>query len=211
MTTALAVPDATAAAAILRRAGVNPYKCYQCKRCTAGCPVAGYAGLHPAQIMRAVQLGQLDLVFADRFIWLCTGCETCSTRCPQDIDVASVIDELKIIARRTGRIHPDAPSAAMLKYNYDSFVRWGRMWEVELIARDALKRPMSLTQWLSLGPKMLLKGKIDPTLKRGDTTAMERMVKTAESITRAREAQRAGGTPPAEADAGASFGEGGTA
>jgi len=75
----------------------------------------------------------------------------------------------------------------MLKYNYDSFVRWGRMWEVELIARDALKRPMSLTQWLSLGPKMLLKGKIDPTLKRGDTTAMERMVKTAESITRARE------------------------
>jgi heterodisulfide reductase subunit C len=175
----------------LIRAGssVNANKCYQCKRCTAGCPVAGYADMHPAQIMRAVQLGQLDMIFEDRFIWLCTGCETCSTRCPQEIDVASVIDELKIMARREGRVHPDAPSAAMLQYNYDSFVRWGRMWEVELIARDALKRPKALTEWLQLGPKMLLKGKINPTLKRGDTMAMERMVRTADSITKARENQ----------------------
>jgi hypothetical protein len=77
----------------------------------------------------------------------------------------------------------------MLKLNYDSFVRWGRMWEVELIARDALRRPKSALEWLSLGPKMLLKGKINPTLKRGDTDAMKRMVKTAESLTRAREQQ----------------------
>ena len=77
----------------------------------------------------------------------------------------------------------------MLQYNYDSFVRWGRMWEVELIARDVLKRPTSAMEWLSLGPKMLLKNKINPTLKRGDTLAMERMVRTAESITKARDAQ----------------------
>ncbi len=175
--------------------GENAYKCYQCKRCTSGCPVAPYAGMHPAQIMRAVQLGQLDMVFDDKFIWLCTGCETCTTRCPQGIDIASIMDELKIMARREGRIPADAPSAAMLKLNYDSFVRWGRMWEVELITLDVLKRPKSATQWLSLGPKMLLKGKINPTLKRGDTMAMERMVKTAESITRARENQAGGATP----------------
>ncbi len=100
------------------------------------------------------------------------------------------MDELKIIARREGKVHPDAPSAAMLKLNYDSFVRWGRMWEVELIARDALRRPKGALEWLSLGPKMLLKGKINPTLKKGDTDAMKRMVKTAESLTRAREQQR---------------------
>ena len=34
----------------------RPYKCYQCKRCSVGCPVAPFADLHPAQIMRAVQL-----------------------------------------------------------------------------------------------------------------------------------------------------------
>jgi len=163
--------------------------------------VAGYAGMHPAQIMRAVQLGQLDMVFDDRFIWLCTGCQACATRCPQEIDVAGVMDELKIIARREGKVPPDAPSADMLKLNYDSFARWGRMWEVELIARDALKRPSGVTEWLLLGPKMLLKGKINPTLKRGDTVAMERMVKTAESITRAR-ANKAGASAPGAAKDG---------
>jgi heterodisulfide reductase subunit C len=165
----------------------NPYKCYQCKKCSTGCPVARYAGMHPAQIMRAVQLGQYDMIFADKFIWLCTGCETCTTRCPQGIGIAAIMDELKIIARRDGKVHPGAPSAAMLKLNYDSFVRWGRIWEVELITRDVLRRPASAKAWLSLGPKMLLKGKVNPTLKKGDTLAMKRMVQTAESITNARQ------------------------
>jgi heterodisulfide reductase subunit C2 len=180
----------------------NPYLCYQCKKCTAGCPVAGYAGMHPAQIMRAVQLGQYDMVFDDKFIWLCTGCETCTTRCPQGIDIAAVIDELKIIARAEGKVHPEAPSAVMLKRNYDSFARWGRMWEIELIALDVLRRPKSALQWLSLGPKMLLKNKINPTLKRGDTVAMHRMVKTAESITTARQNRSSTASPDAPADTG---------
>jgi heterodisulfide reductase subunit C len=170
--------------------GENAYKCYQCKRCTSGCPVARYADMHPAMIMRAVQLGQLDMVFDDRFIWLCTGCETCTTRCPQSIDIAAIMDELKIIARRQGRIPAGTPSADMLKLNYDSFVRWGRMWEVELITRDVLKRPGSAKNWFTLGPKMLLKGKVNPMLKKGDTLAMKRMVATAESITNARMAQQ---------------------
>ena len=207
----MATVNATLERRVRAGSGTTPYKCYQCKRCTSGCPVAPYAGMHPAQIMRAVQLGQLDMIFEDRFIWLCTGCETCSTRCPQDIDVASVIDELKIIARREGRLHPDAPSAVMLQYNYDSFVRWGRMWEVELIARDVLKRPASAMEWLSLGPKMLLKNKINPTLKRGDTLAMERMVRTADSITRAREAQAGPATPAGAAPSATGPGKAGAA
>ncbi len=182
-------PGAELASRIGTGCGENAYKCYQCKKCTAGCPVASFGGMHPAQIMRAVQLGQLDMIFNDRFIWLCTGCQTCTTRCPQGIDVASIMDELKIIARREGKLHPDAPSATMMKYNYDSFVRWGRMWEVELLTRDMLKRPTSAFAWLNIGPKMLLKGKVNPTLKKGDTLAMKRMVRTAESITRAREQQ----------------------
>jgi heterodisulfide reductase subunit C len=181
--------------------GENAYKCYQCKRCTSGCPVAPYSEMHPATIMRAVQLGQLDMVFDDRFIWLCTGCETCTARCPQGIDIAAIMDELKIMARRDGRIPAGTPSAAMLKLNYDSFVRWGRMWEVELIARDVLKRPSSVKSWLSLGPRMMLKGKINPTLKRGDTLAMKRMVQTADSITSARMQRQAAEAAPAAATA----------
>jgi len=149
--------------------------------------------------MRAVQLGQLDMIFDCKFIWLCTGCETCTTRCPQGIDIAAIMDELKIIARREGHVPADTPSAAMLKLNYDSFVRWGRMWEVELITRDVLKRPTSAKSWLSLGPKMMLKGKINPTLKRGNTLAMKRMVQTAERITNEKMQRQAAEAAPAAA------------
>jgi hypothetical protein len=92
-------------------------------------------------------------------------------------------------------IRPRRHAMGGCEANYDSFVRWGRMWEVELITLDVLKRPSSVKNWLTLGPKMMLKGKINPTLKRGDTLAMKRMVQTAESITRAHEARAAKGGP----------------
>ena len=173
--------------------GENVNVCYQCGKCTCGCPVAFNMDLTPTQTMHAVRLGMKDTVLNSRTIWICASCETCTTRCPQGIDIATIMDELKIMARAQGRIPAGTPSAAMLKLNYDSFVRWGRMWEVELITLDVLKRPSSVKNWLTLGPKMLLKGKINPTLKRGDTQAMKRMVQTAESITRAREIAGAGG------------------
>ena len=75
-------PSTTLAATIAAGCGENVFKCYQCKRCTTGCPVAPYADMHPAQIMRAVQLGQSDMIFDDKFLWLCTGCETCTTPLP---------------------------------------------------------------------------------------------------------------------------------
>ena len=52
--------DATLARRVNRGSGENAYKCYQCKKCSTGCPVAGFGDLHPAQIMRAVQLGAVD-------------------------------------------------------------------------------------------------------------------------------------------------------
>jgi heterodisulfide reductase subunit C len=166
----------------------NPYKCYQCKRCTAGCPVAGFAGLHPAQIMRAVQLGQYDMIFDDKFIWLCTGCETCTTRCPQGIDIAAIMDELKILARQEGRVPADAPFANILRLNYESIKRWGRLYEIELLARDKMTRPSGMMDDVALGIRMFLKGKLNLMPTRGDTMAMERMIKTADAITRARQA-----------------------
>ncbi len=195
-------PSVGLAQTVGKGCGENAYKCYQCKKCSTGCPVAGYAGMHPAQIMRAVQLGQLDMVFDDKFIWMCTGCETCTTRCPQGIDIAAIMDELKIIARREGRIPADAPFANVLRLNYESIQRWGRLYEVELIARDLLKRPKGALDYLSLGPKMMLKGKISLLPERGDTLKMKRMVETAETITRTRQHQYEAAAAQAKADAG---------
>ena len=197
MTTVPATPDTVLAATIRGGAGINAYKCYQCKRCTAGCPVAGYAGLHPAQIVRAVQLGDLSTIMADKFIWLCTGCQTCTARCPQEIDVAGIMDELRMLAYEHDLVRKDAPFAKILRYNADSFKRWGRMYELELLARDKIMRPSSMTDDLLLGVKMVMKGKIGFVPSRGgDRPQMKRMVEAAERIESRR---RAGSTPPAGA------------
>ena len=164
--------------------GANVCKCYQCKKCSSGCPVAEYADLHPAQIMRAIQLGQVDIPLDHRFIWLCTSCQTCTTRCPQGIDVAAVMDELRIIARREGRIPAGAALADVLRLNAESIKRWGRLYEVELMSRALLKRPRDMAGYIPIGSKMMAKRKIRLLPERGDRAAMKRMVSASEEVTR---------------------------
>ncbi len=41
--------------------GQNVYLCYQCVKCTSGCPVGEFFDWQPNQIMRALQLGQEDI------------------------------------------------------------------------------------------------------------------------------------------------------
>ena len=161
---------------------MNPYLCYQCKKCTTGCPVAPFADVHPAQVMRAVQMGDESMSVESKFIWLCTGCETCTTRCPQSIDIAAVMDQLRIIARQDSRVRKDMPFARILKINYESFKRWGRLFEGELILLDLLKRPKAALGYTTLGPKMMAKGKMSLMPGFGDRKQMKRMVRAAERI-----------------------------
>ena len=41
--------------------GQNVYLCYQCVKCTSGCPVVNYFDWQPNQVMRALQLGQEEI------------------------------------------------------------------------------------------------------------------------------------------------------
>lgn len=177
------------AARVRSLTGINPYMCYQCKKCSTGCPVAEFGDFHPAQIMRAVQLGDESMTVDSRFIWLCTGCQTCTTRCPQNIDVAGVMDELKIIAREEGRVRTDMPFANVLEFNYRSFRRWGRLYEVGFIARALLAQPRAALEYLGLGPKMLTKGKIGLFPGTGDRAQMKRMMGAIETAEKARRAE----------------------
>lgn len=170
------------AARIRSGSGENPYKCYQCKKCSTGCPVAQFADVHPAQVMRAVQLGDEAMSVDSRFIWLCTGCDTCTTRCPQGIDVASIMDELRMIARQDGRVRKDMPFARILDINYRSFRRWGRLYELELVLLDLLRRPKAALDYTGLGIKMMARGKISLLPAIGDRKQMKRMSRAAERI-----------------------------
>ena len=72
--------------------------CYQCQKCSAGCPVAREADYTVNQMVRLVQMNQASKALQSSMIWLCTACETCGARCPNDINMAPVMDVLKQLA-----------------------------------------------------------------------------------------------------------------
>ncbi len=122
------------ARAIQQDIGENVYLCYQCVKCTSGCPLAEHFDLAPNQIMRALQLGQDELALNSKTIWLCAACQTCSTRCPQGLDIAGVMDALRIEAKRRG-LPPAVPEVDKFS---TLFLRdiglLGRLYEVGLMA-----------------------------------------------------------------------------
>src|SRR5512142_3521309 len=72
--------------------------CYHCHKCTAGCPVSYAMTYGPDRVLRMFQIGQAQAALASPDIWLCAGCETCGARCPNDINIAHVMDALRQIA-----------------------------------------------------------------------------------------------------------------
>ena len=79
--------------------------CYQCGKCSAGCPMCFAMDLLPNQIIRLAQLGQEDDIAKANTIWMCASCITCSVRCPRGVDLARVMEALRLISSRKNVDH----------------------------------------------------------------------------------------------------------
>jgi heterodisulfide reductase subunit C len=80
--------------------GQNVLACYQCGKCSAGCPMVSLMDLLPNQIIRLLQLGQIDDVLDSKTIWLCASCFTCTSRCPKGVDLAKVMEAIRLLLLR---------------------------------------------------------------------------------------------------------------
>ena len=80
--------------------GQNLNLCYQCGKCSAGCPMSFAMDLLPNQVMRLVQLGLEEDIAASRTIWQCASCLTCTVRCPKGVDISRVMEALRLIVLR---------------------------------------------------------------------------------------------------------------
>lgn len=128
---------------ILKETGENVFLCYQCQKCSSGCPVVEYFDLAPNQVMRAIQLGQKEMILNSKTIWLCAMCETCATRCPHDINITKIMDFLKILAKKEG-IKPKVPSVALFYEAALRGINWfGRMYEAGLMGEIYLRQLLS--------------------------------------------------------------------
>ncbi|HOP69093.1 MAG TPA: 4Fe-4S dicluster domain-containing protein [Bacillota bacterium] len=88
--------------------GQDPTRCYQCAKCSASCPVTEAMDLLPHQVIRLLQLGFNEKVQASSTPWICATCFTCAARCPRDLDLARIMEGVRLsFLRRRGATRLD--------------------------------------------------------------------------------------------------------
>ena len=154
--------------------GIKVSSCYQCKKCTNGCPVTFAMDIYPDQIIRLIQMGQYQKVLNCNTIWICAACETCTTRCPNEVDIAGTMDYLKEKAIDAGISVPQPLTYIFHRSFLDDIKKRGRVFEGGMMQSYMLRsgelvrklKTGEITEEIRLGYNMLRKGRM-PLIPRG--------------------------------------------
>ena len=162
-------PSGSLLEAAFNETGRNYRKCYQCGKCTAGCPLRYEMDIPVSELVRMVQNGgeQNDEdAIRSHAIWICLSCETCSTRCPQEIYPSEMMDFLRHESYRQKKVNPAGRRIVNFHEAFlDSVKAHGRIYEVGLVANMKIKDTFSLNikemmRDVTSAPDMLMKGKL---------------------------------------------------
>jgi heterodisulfide reductase subunit C len=157
--------------------GVDISVCFQCKKCSSGCPVAKLTKSRPSEIMRQLHLGAGNELLGSDLVWMCASCETCSARCPMGIDVAAVIDALRKLALARGASKQKGNVPLFNRAFLKTVQTFGRSYEIGMITayKIGTRKFMDDTEKF---PAMLKKGKIALLPPRGgDRKTVKRIFK----------------------------------
>jgi heterodisulfide reductase subunit C len=136
--------------------------CFQCEKCSNGCPVTFAMDIIPHKLMRSVLLGMKTEVLQSDTIWVCASCETCTTRCPNNIDIAHVMDTLRQLSSSQA-VKDSQKNVPLFHSAFLKSIRWyGRLHEMTMVINFALKSEgiSGLLKQAKSGVEMVRKGKI---------------------------------------------------
>ena len=167
-----------------KKSGENLSLCYQCLKCTAGCPTASYMDVRPNSIIRMIQMGMREEVMGSSAIWLCVYCQTCGTRCPNEIHIGILMDTLREMAVEEGVPAKEKNIHLFHEAFIHSVGRGGRAHEVTMLMEYMLKSRDLMADSLFPGMILFLKGKFPllPSFVKGK----EEIKKIFEKCTRER-------------------------
>ena len=160
--------------------GVDINACLQCKKCTNGCPVAAHSASSPSEIIKRLQLGAGRELLDAEMIWTCVSCATCFSRCPMEINMADVMDALRILAEANGAAKPAGNMPLMNKILLGTIKTFGRTYDLGAMA---LYKAGTSTYGKDLDkvPLILKKGKIALLPPQGaDKQTVKRIFNTLE-------------------------------
>ena len=135
----------------------------------------------PTELMRFIQLGMNDEALKGPIVWACMSCQTCTARCPQNIDIAGVVDTVKIMAQEQ-KLKIDTHGGRLFNRLWLTILKFtGRMYEVALIGSLNLLRATPFKD-MGLGMKMFAKGKLKLFPSIRSPLAMMKMFHRARSL-----------------------------
>jgi len=139
--------------------GIDINACLQCRKCTNGCPVSGFTTPSPSEIIKKLQLGAGEELLDSEIIWVCASCATCFSRCPMEINMAEVMDALRVMAEARGTAKPQGNMPLMNKLLLGTIKRFGRTYDLGAMALYKASTA-SYGKDLDKVPTILKKGKI---------------------------------------------------
>jgi heterodisulfide reductase subunit C2 len=143
--------------------GISTLECYQCGKCSAGCPLSSEMDYPPSYLMRLLQTGDPDLeekVLRSFTIWVCLTCEICYVRCPMSIDIPKIMDFLRAKSLKEKKANPKARDIiAFHKAFLKSIEKTGRLFELGVVGQYKAAT-LNITQDMALAPKAFAKGKL---------------------------------------------------
>jgi heterodisulfide reductase subunit C len=139
--------------------GVDINSCLQCKKCSNGCPVGNLTQASPSGIIRKLQLDLGSEILDSDLVWMCASCDTCFSRCPMKIDMASVMDALRTLSVSQRDKKQKGNVQLFNKAFLNSVRRYGRTYDLGMIAAYKLATS-SYFKDTDKFPMMLKKGKI---------------------------------------------------
>ena len=147
------------ASEITEKSGQDLSRCYQCGKCSSGCPVVNWFEWPNHGIIRSIQLGEKEALLNSHALWLCVACETCGTRCPNDIHISKLMDAMRQMALAEG-IKPAEPAVMAFHNSFvGSVEKFGRVHELSMLVNYKLKTRDFFTD-VGAGMKLFMKGKI---------------------------------------------------
>ena len=134
-------------------------QCYQCGKCSAGCPVATEMDLLPHQMVRLAVLDDVERIVQSKSFWLCLTCHTCGARCPNGIDVPALLDPIRhqVLAKNIETSKSNVP--VFHKTFMENVKRFGRVHELSLVGNYKMKTKTFLDD-MKLGIDMFKKGRM---------------------------------------------------
>lgn len=141
--------------------GQKIQECYQCSKCSGGCPFSRNMDYSPNAILEMIVYGMKEQLLSSKSIQMCIQCGTCGAQCPAGFELYEVMNVLRTKAKEEGYVSSEKKIPRMNEIFLGEVQKNGRMHEVGLMVKNMLSQGrlmQDVADLIPIAPPMFFKG-----------------------------------------------------